>query len=138
MLSHLAYISKRKPNCTDQEIENILSSCKKNNPPIGITGILLYDDLKFLQYVEGDYKQINPLYDKIKKDDRHKDVIMVSMGMINEKIFPSWNMANKKVDFKHIQYLTDISDEDKVIFDDILAGQEQTDSKIQNILKLIA
>ena len=138
MLSHLAYISTREPNCTDQEIDKILAACKKNNPPIGITGILLYDNDQFLQYVEGDYKEINPLYDKIKKDDRHKDVIMVSMGVIADKIFPSWNMANKKINFSDIAYRTDISMEDKIVFDNILMGKEQQGAKIQNILKLIA
>lgn len=138
MLSHLAYISKRSPSCTDQEINEILISSDKNNNALGITGILLYDDRKFLQYVEGEYKNIIPLYDRIKQDNRHDHLAIVSLGIIEEKIFPSWNMANKKVDFGNIDYRTDISDEDKVAFDDILSGKEQKGTKILSILKLIA
>ncbi|MEQ9165113.1 MAG: BLUF domain-containing protein, partial [Fulvivirga sp.] len=48
MLSQLVYVSNRKPNCTEEEIEKILASCKKNNPPLNITGILLYSDKKFI------------------------------------------------------------------------------------------
>jgi Sensors of blue-light using FAD len=58
MLSQLVYVSNRKANCTEAEIEKILASCKKNNPPLNITGVLLYSDIKFIQLVEGEYKVI--------------------------------------------------------------------------------
>jgi hypothetical protein len=58
MLSHLIYVSNRAQNCTQSEIEKILESCKKNNVQYDITGVLLYSDTKFVQYIEGQYKEI--------------------------------------------------------------------------------
>lgn len=40
-----------------------------------VTGILLYNERSFFQLIEGEKEIIQPLYDKIIKDSRHKDII---------------------------------------------------------------
>lgn len=92
MLSQLVYVSNRKPSCTPAEIEKILQACKKNNPPLNITGVLLYSDTKFIQLVEGESKVIMDLYDKIKLDSRHSNPMMIAYGPIATKAFPSWHI----------------------------------------------
>ncbi|MDX2195672.1 MAG: BLUF domain-containing protein [Cytophagales bacterium] len=134
MLSHIVYVSKRKSICTDAEIEKILASCTKNNPPLNITGVLLYSDQKFIQYVEGEYKNIMQLYDKIKLDPRHDSVAMVSIGPIDNRIFPSWNMGSKKVHFDNVNFITDISSDDKVLINNILSGKEESGRKVQSLV----
>ena len=74
MLSQLVYVSIRKPQCTEEEIQKILDACKRNNQGKDITGVLLYSGTHFVQYLEGDFKKINELYDNIKSDVRHKNV----------------------------------------------------------------
>lgn len=126
MLSHLVYISKREPKCTDEEIEKILRACQENNSKIDTTGVLLYTDKQFVQYLEGEYKKIMGLYDKIKGDERHKKVALITSGPIKERLFPSWEMGSKELDFNNIQYNSNITLEDKVEFDKIMAGEETT------------
>jgi hypothetical protein len=135
MLSHLVYVSTRKASCTASEIEKILGSCKKNNPTFNTTGVLLYSKDKFIQYLEGDSKELLSLYDKIKLDSRHEKVMMVSYGPIKEKAFPSWHMATKQVSQKDFEFRTDISFEDKKIFKHLLIGQEQNGSQVLGLLK---
>lgn len=135
MLSQLVYVSTRKPNCTQEEIDNILAACKKNNPPLGITGVLLYNDEKFIQLVEGEAKVLMTLYDKIKTDDRHKNCMMISYSPIKEKSFPSWHMATKKLGKGTIDYNTEISAQDKPFFDEILLGKEADGTRVLNLLK---
>jgi Sensors of blue-light using FAD len=135
MLSQLVYVSTRKTNCTEQEIEKILSSCKKNNPPLNITGILLYSDTKFIQLVEGEYKVINSLYDKIKTDSRHEQVKLIAMGPIHVKAFPSWHMGARKIANNEVDFKTDISNEDKEIFNSLLSGREENGAKVLSLLK---
>lgn len=135
MLSQLVYVSNRKPSCTQEEIDKILSSCKKNNPALNITGVLLYSDTKFIQLVEGDAKVIMQLYDKIKLDSRHSNTMMISYGPIKEKAFPSWHMGTKKLTTDTIDFTTDISSDDKVIFDKILTGKEENGQRVLSLLK---
>jgi hypothetical protein len=135
MLSQLVYVSNRKPICTEQEIEKILASGKKNNPALNITGILLYSDTKFIQLVEGEYKVINALYDKIKTDPRHDQARLISMGPIQEKSFPSWHMGAKKLAGNEVDFKTDITAEDKEIFKGLLTGREENGAKVLGLLK---
>lgn len=135
MLSQLVYVSNRKSNCTAEEIEKILESCKKNNPPLQITGVLLYSDNKFIQLVEGEAKVIMGLYDKIKKDDRHSNVVMISYNPIHEKSFPSWHMAKRAISSTDLEFKTDVSGEDRKTFNAILNGKEEAGQKVLNLLK---
>ena len=135
MLSHLVYVSNRSANCTSEEIENILGSCKKNNPDLDITGVLLYSETKFIQYVEGDYKKIMGLFDKIKFDKRHENVVLVSVSPIKEKLFPSWHMGNKMVTQNDVEFRTDVNSDDKRLFLNILNGKEQKGEKVQMLIK---
>ena len=135
MLSQLVYVSKRNPNCTEEEIEKILASCKKNNPPLQITGVLLYSDTKFIQMVEGDAKVITGLYDKIKLDNRHSNAMMISYGPISEKSFPSWHMGARKIVGSQVDFKTDIPKEDQEVFNSLLNGREENGAKVLGLLK---
>jgi Sensors of blue-light using FAD len=135
MLSQLVYVSNRKQNCTEKEIDKILDSCKKNNPSLDITGILLYSETKFIQMVEGEAKVIMELYDKIKKDSRHSTPILISYGPIREKAFPNWHMGSKNISKNEVEFNTDITSEEKVVFNNILSGKEDSDQKVLSLLK---
>ncbi len=135
MLSHLVYVSARTPKCTETEIKKILASCNKNNSGLGVTGVLLYSGTNFLQYIEGEYKTIIDLYDKIKTDDRHKNAVLISSSPIAERSFPSWQMGSKTFDLATVEYQTEISPEDKVVFKEILAGKSQSGNKAQVLIK---
>jgi hypothetical protein len=134
MLAHLAYVSVRKNNCNEEEIEKILASCKKNNPPLDITGVLLYSENKFIQYVEGESSSLMTLYDKIKKDERHEKAVMISYNAIPSRIFPSWHMGSRKIALNDIGFLTDITASDKSVFEKIMNGQGTEGTKVQSLL----
>ena len=121
-LYKLIYSSLREPKCTDAEIENILEACKKNNPEKNITGVLMHSENSFIQYIEGAPREILGLYDLIKQDDRHKNVVMLSYTPIRERTFPSWHMGYKNVG--KLEFQTDISTDDKKVFESMIAGNE--------------
>jgi hypothetical protein len=135
MLSQLTYISHRNANCTKEEMKRILSSCQDNNPLLDITGVLLYSDSKFIQMVEGNAKTILALYDKIKLDNRHRNVVMISYGLIKERAFPSWHMGARKIEGNKVDFKTEISREDETIFNNILNGKEESGTRVISLLK---
>ena len=134
MLAHLAYVSVRKKICTDEEIEKILATCKINNAPLDITGVLLYSDTRFIQYVEGESTSLLKLYDKIKKDVRHEKAVMISYNPISARIFPSWQMGSRKIAADDVSFVTDITPGDEEVFKKIMSGKETEGSKVQNLL----
>lgn len=134
MLAHLAYVSIRKKNCTDEEIEKILAACKINNSPLDITGVLLYSESRFIQYVEGESTALMALYDKIKKDARHEKAVMISYNPIQARIFPSWQMGSRKMASDDISFVTDITPADHEVFKKIVNGKETEGAKVQDLL----
>ena len=135
MLSQLVYVSNRSSKCRQEELDMILDSCKRNNPSLNITGILLYSDSKFIQLVEGEAKTLMELYDKIKKDERHNNPMMISYGPIKEKSFPSWHMGTKDISRNTIDYLSNITSGDKATFNSIIKGNEENGKKVLHLLK---
>lgn len=126
MLSQLIYVSVRAADCSDAEIQKILESSNRNNGKRDISGVLLYSKSKFLQVLEGDKNEILGLYDEIKKDTRHKNVIMISLQGSDKRNFPSWQMGSKSVNTDSYDFLTDMSEPEKQQFRDILDGSQQT------------
>jgi len=122
MYSTLLYASLRKPECGDGEIHDILNSARKNNSKIDVTGVLLYNRVKFLQYLEGDYFKINQLYKSIKLDQRHENVILLfsKKNAISQRLFPQWAMGGRELDT------------DDIIFHHL---GENTHHKFMNVLK---
>lgn len=134
MLAQLVYVSNRKKKPAENEIEEILDACKRNNPALGITGALLYSDKKFMQLVEGENKVIMELYDKIKGDTRHENCVMLSYMSIKERAFPSWHMGCKNFSTDEISYRTDISATDRASFSSLLNGKKENGDKIKQII----
>jgi hypothetical protein len=134
MLSHIVYVSVRKPECSEEEIQKILTACQNNNGKIDVTGVLLYSDTQFVQYLEGDYKQIIGLYDKIKTDDRHRNAVLISSSPISERSFPTWQMGSRRFSADRIAYKTDISKSEEQIFNRILSGNA-SDTKAITIIR---
>lgn len=132
-LFQLVYTSVRNPICSDKEIQNILSSCEKNNSTKNITGILLHSESRFIQYLEGD-KEIIKLYDLIKGDPRHKQPVLLSYGPLKARIFPAWHMGYKNLPKERIDFLTSGDSKDKMVFESIIKGDKQSGVSAINLL----
>ena len=91
MLVRLLYVSRAAADTVDTE--SILASSRKNNPPIGITGILCYGGGIYLQAIEGGRDMVNALFCKIMLDSRHKDVVLLNYEEITERRFSGWTMG---------------------------------------------
>ncbi|WP_224998553.1 BLUF domain-containing protein [Cesiribacter sp. SM1] len=132
-LYQLVYTSQRNPACTDTEIQNILESCKRNNPSKDITGVLLHSDDHFIQYLEGD-KDIIKLYDLIKEDSRHRNAVLLSYGPLKERAFPSWHMGYKNLPKDQVDFLTESNEADRKLFNSIIKGEKQSGTSATNLL----
>lgn len=139
MISSLIYVSIRTSQCTDTEIEKILESSKKNNPDWNITGVLLYTSNRFIQYLEGPYDQILELYNRIKTDDRHRNVLLINLAKeaLEERVFPSWAMGGKAISDEGVKFDTSLSEAEKEEFLRILEGKGGEADKLTNTLKKV-
>jgi hypothetical protein len=87
------YVSSAVRLMPEEEILEILRAARKRNEGLGITGMLLYRGGNFLQVLEGPAAAVDQLIDKIKKDPRHRGVILMSRKAIEGRQFGDWQMA---------------------------------------------
>ena len=93
MLRQVVYISSATQHFSAEALEELLARARANNERHGITGILLYHDLSFLQIVEGTRDDIDRLMARIKRDPSHTSLRIVQDESISERDFKSWAMA---------------------------------------------
>jgi hypothetical protein len=97
LLKYIAYVSRQSFILSDEDISSLLSCCRANNTHNEITGMLIYFDGTFVQFLEGPKNKIDPLFETISKDKRHQDIILLIDGASNKREFEDWSMAFKKM-----------------------------------------
>ena len=79
-------------------LSGLLIDSRENNEKHNITGSLICRADIYLQMLEGPKKKVSELFEKIKRDDRHLEVEVLSEGAIKERLFPNWAMKDDPVD----------------------------------------
>ncbi len=93
MLVRLLYASRSTKSVTTEVVESILTRSRRDNPPLGITGVLCQSGDFFLQVLEGGRAPVNQLYNRIVRDERHQDVTLLAFEEIVERRFAAWTMG---------------------------------------------
>ncbi len=81
------------PEQTVEEINQILASARANNSQRGITGALFFNSQIFAQALEGPLEAVESTFEKIQRDPRHSDVVVLQSGKAETRDFPEWTMA---------------------------------------------
>jgi len=101
----LLYISQAAPAISDEQVQDILLSSKRNNPAVGITGVLFHGGGLFMQILEGPEQAVLRRYVKILDDRRHGDCGIVHISPADDRIFGKWSMGLIKGDPMQFQYI---------------------------------
>lgn len=125
-LYRMVYTSARKANCDDDDIQSILEAAQKNNSKLGVTGILVHTNDRFIQVLEGELMNIMMLYRKISKDPRHAGARIRFCEPVKERHFANWHMAYKNMEGDGVGYMSSISDDEKQVYQSFVDGDLST------------
>ncbi len=92
-IRELVYMSEARPDITDDDIANIVETCRKKNKGRDITGLLVYAGGVFVQILEGEEATVGTLFDSIATDARHHDAEVISDQIVDQRRFPKWSMG---------------------------------------------
>ena len=92
MLVRLLYAS-RATDTACAAVDDILVQARSFNPGAGITGILCFGSGIYLQVIEGGRRAVNQLFNRIQKDPRHHDIVILDYQEIEERRFGGWTMG---------------------------------------------
>ncbi len=93
-LFQLLYFSRASGETTQPILPEILEQARRNNPRLGLSGMLIYEDHHFMQVLEGPEQSVNEIFETIRADDRHTDVFTIYSYPIAERQFDGWAMAH--------------------------------------------
>jgi hypothetical protein len=89
----LVYISSAVTPFSPAELAELLEISRRNNGPLGITGLLLYKDGNVMQALEGEKAAVHSLYSRIARDPRHRGVQTLWQGAVDQRQFDEWSMG---------------------------------------------
>ena len=93
MLVQCLYASRPSLKITEEQVASILEQSRRNNPMLGVTGILCYSEDVFVQILEGGRDEVSSLFTSIVRDDRHRYVTILAFDEIGQRMFSNWTMG---------------------------------------------
>ncbi|MBC2778118.1 BLUF domain-containing protein [Parasphingopyxis marina] len=94
----LIYVSSVRPHVGVLEVEQIVDVARDRNADRDLTGLLIYDGKRFLQYLEGEEAKVEAVFERIAEDERHYALVVLARGDVQRRQFPDWAMASRNVD----------------------------------------
>jgi hypothetical protein len=84
---------------------------------------LVYLGDQFIQLLEGKEEDVVGTFSKIRSDGRHKNIQLLLEGRQKTRIFKSWNMGFKSLDFSEFEELTGLTDPKSLFLDENINNQ---------------
>ena len=98
-MKRIMYISSATRPLSPEEIEEIAQKSVANNARDGVTGVLLSAQEFFFQILEGEPFKVDEVFQRIRKDPRHQDVLILKVEHeIKERLFGQWSMKTVRLD----------------------------------------
>lgn len=94
----LLYVSGTARPMSEQDIAQILTTSRRNNGALGVTGMLLHADGAFIQVLEGEEQTVLHLADRIKRDQRHRNFMVLYEMNAARRAFADWQMGFRRLD----------------------------------------
>ena len=117
----IVYVSTATSPLEYDELKALEQVACRNNAELGVTGILVYCDCKFMQFLEGEKSNVEEIFSVIIRDTRHYSIDVLRNGMIPRRQFTDWQM--KYVD------LRDIDESEGYIYNKLF-GEKTSDRKV--------
>ena len=116
MFKYVAYISEQSHRFSEKEIQELLEKSRSKNSTREITGLLIFLDGIFTQFIEGPAETVNELYESISTDPRHKGLLELTSGISDKRYYSDWTMAYRKLNHDDFVKITGYRELDKSQF----------------------
>jgi len=103
----ICYVSTVSKDVEEREIKEILNYSEEYNNDHDIRGVLLYAGGNFFEILEGEKPEVGEVYENIKKDPRHNNIIQIVGKNISRGAFDGFKaeMVNdqNKCDYELVE-----------------------------------
>ncbi|MET4614626.1 hypothetical protein ABIA71_000171 [Stenotrophomonas sp. 2619] len=97
-LRAIAYTSVAFEGIQASDIDRILAAATSFNKVAGVTGVLMFDGTRFLQYFEGPEDGVDSVYQRVLNSRSHLFLRELARGAVLTRHFPRWTMASAAIE----------------------------------------
>jgi hypothetical protein len=94
----IVYVSTSARPLSIAELRHIQERAQSRNRKENVTGVLLYSEGTFMQYLEGPAPGLCGVYEVIKADPKHYGIVDLVREPIAQREFSDWSMAFRVID----------------------------------------
>lgn len=100
----LTYRSRATTPLGAADLIRLRDAAAARNHAEGVSGIVVYDDSRFFQWLEGPPKAIRRVWASISEDPRHTDIEALSLHAASVRLFGQWDLklATKRQDLTEL------------------------------------
>lgn len=96
----LSYVSFAVAPFFDRDMTDLLFAARRFNAQVGVTGnLLVLEDavtgrvVQFVQWIEGTAPAVEGVYERIRRDPRHRVIEVLRRGAVAGRRYAEWDMA---------------------------------------------
>jgi hypothetical protein len=97
-LHEVIYVSTLVPDAQTSVVADIIGKARLHNPWMGITGLLIFDGMRFCEQMEGSRKDVLAQLERIRQDTRHVNLRVVHLGPLAGRRFRRFSMGYTTLD----------------------------------------
>ena len=88
----LTYQSRAARRLSRGELDELTVQARQRNRSLGITGMLLFDNGRFLQTLEGPPAAVAAVWESIQRDPRHGQLEVLTEHLVSSRLFAGWDL----------------------------------------------
>lgn len=96
-LLHLSYVSRLGPDTSMAELLDEIGHFRAKNLAAGISGCIAFEGDRIMQILEGPTASVNALFQTIRDDPRHVEVIELERKTVEAVSFRDWGMVRRPI-----------------------------------------
>lgn len=85
-------IAGDKLGLSNGKLDQIVDNAARFNRNAGVTGVLLFDGERFLQYLEGPEDGLSVAYSRVLGASSHNGIVELQRGRVGQRRLPFWPM----------------------------------------------
>lgn len=106
-LIRLVYLSSATAAMSEAELADLAARARTFNAAHRITGMLIHAEGNFLQVLEGDEREVDALFGRIRRDARHTHLLLLERTPIERREFADWDMGFRNLSGEECAALPD-------------------------------
>lgn len=92
LLSRLVYRSRAVHPMSSLELYKLALAAQSRNRAESVSGLVLYDEGRFFQWLEGPADSLGRIIHSIRNDPRHTDIEVIDDQSVPTRVFTDWSM----------------------------------------------